>query len=472
MNVQEFIGGQIAENAASYTALSHQIWEWAELPYQEKQSAKALAQALRREGFAVEEGVASLHTAFVAEAGHGGPVIAFLGEYDALPGLSQQADVAFRSPLEEGRPGHGCGHHLLGVGALAAAVAVKRYLEAAGRPGRVRYYGCPAEEGGAGKVHMALAGLFGDVDAALTWHPSTYNNIWSCNFLATRTLTFRFSGFSAHSTMQPQLGRSALEAVELTSVGANYLRGHLERDVFLNGAVQDAGGTAPNIIPDRAAVTYLIRAPGQEKVRSASRRLCEVARGAAMMSGTTVEITVDSGLSEMVPNRALERLLHKNFVLAGISPPLQEDLDFAHEIRRTLPEGAEETTFSNLRYLYGQVAEEIIPQVRGKDIEDIIYPYLPIPHPKFGSTDVCDVSWFTPTAQLTTACYAKDTPGHSWQYVAQGKRRLAADGMLAAGRAMALTGVALLTDPAALEQVRAEFAQAVKGRSYVNPLTE
>lgn len=466
------IRGIVEADRHIYIDLASQIWEWAELAFNETKSANAICSLLEQEGFVVKRGVAGIPTAFVGEYGRSNPVIGFLGEYDALDGLSQYPNELRRHPVLEGAPGHGCGHHALGVGALAGAIAAKRYMLAKGLSGTIRYYGCPAEEGGGGKVIMACAGLFDDCTAALTWHPTCYNSIWSCNFLATRSVTFRFAGISAHSTMQGHIGRSALEAVELTSVGANYLRGHIERDVFLNGAVLDAGGTAPNIIPCHAAVRYLLRAPTQKQVHQTALRLYDIARGAAMMTGTTVEITVDSGLSELVPNRTLERMTHDAFADIGIQPASAEDQKFAAAMRATFPKEAEESTFSNLRYLYRDVAETIIPQIRGKDIDDVLYPFTEIPHPKFGSTDVCDVSWFTPIVQLTAACYAKDTPGHSWQIVAQGKRDLCMNAMLTAGKVLALTAVHLLEKPEAVHAVREEFRHAMENRKYISPIPE
>ena len=472
MQTVSFICDAVEQDREKYIELAKEIWRYAELCFEEKQSAAALCQVLEDEGFRVQKNAAGLSTAFVAEAGQGAPVIGFLGEYDALDGLSQEADVARREPLVEGGPGHGCGHHALGVGALAGAIAAWRYLRSSGLTGTVRYYGCPAEEGGGGKVLMASAGLFNDCTAALTWHPTCYNSIWSCNFLATRTITFAFEGFAAHSTMQPQLGRSALEAVELTSVGANYLRGHVERDVFINGAVLDAGPTAPNIIPAYAAVRYLLRAPTQRQVHETALRLYDVARGAALMSGTKLTITVDAGLSELVANRTLEKLAHKSFSQVGVAPVSQEDLDFALAIQKTLPPGAEESTFANLRYLYRDRANEIIEAIRGKRVEEILYPYVAMDHPKFGSTDVCDVSWFTPTVQVTAACYAKDTPGHSWQIVAQGKRALCMNAMLTAGKVLALTAARLFESPQEVAAVREEFSRAMQGKIYLCPIPQ
>ncbi len=450
--------------------LAHDIWGFAELSYQEKKSSEAILSVLQKEGFCIESNLENIETAFVGEYGYGEPVIGFLGEYDALDGLSQVESVTKRQPIVEGAPGHGCGHHALGVGALAGAIVAKRYLEAKGCSGTIRYYGCPAEEGGAGKVYLAQAKVFDDCACTLTWHPTCYNSIWSCNFLATGSFTLYFYGVSAHSTMQGHLGRSALEAVELTSVGANYLRGHVERDVFFNGAVLDAGGKAPNIIPSHAAVTYLVRASTQAKVHDTILRLYDIARGAALMTGTELKIETKPGLSELVPNRTLERLTYESFREIGIPKASKEDIEFAKEIRKSFPANAEESTFSNLQYLYGEVAEKIIPLIRGKDIDDVLYPYTEINKPKYGSTDVCDVSWFTPTVQLTVACYAKDTPGHSWQIVTQGKRNLCMNGMLTAGKVLGLTAIKLLYQPQTIKKIRDEFVDSMKNRTYICPI--
>ncbi len=446
--------------------VADQIWEYAEIKNQEYRSSALLENVLEENGFNVEKGVAGLDTAFIGRWGGGKPVIAFLGEYDALPGLSQQACLTYKQPVVEGGAGHGCEHNALGTGALGAALAVKDYLEKNGVSGTVCYYGCPAEEGGAGKQVMARAGVFKDVDAAITWHPTDDNNIWSMNFLATKGGVFHFKGIPAAAPGQSVIGRSALEAVELMNVGANYLRGHVEPNCFINYAVLDAGGIAPNAIPPHASVTYLLRANTKVSVNQTFKRLIEVAKGAALMTGTTMTYEADFGTCELIPNRTLERILHKHLVEVGPTPFTQKDLDYAAELRKTLPPKAEEMTFSALRMLYGDVAETLIPQIKGKVINDVVYPYVPIEKSKFGSTDVCDVSWFTPVAQVTTACYAKDTPGHCWQVTTQGKAELCHNGMLNAAKVMALSGAELFSDPSALRAVREEFEKKTAGKVY------
>ncbi len=470
MKTQDDVIRYIDENKQSFIDISNKIWDYAELCFEEHRSASALIEALKKEGFRVREGVAGMDTAFIAEAGSGKPIIAFLGEYDALPGLSQEAGVTTRSPIVEGAPGHGCGHHILGTGAMAAAMALNRYMEDNNIPGTVRYYGCPAEEGGGGKIYLAREGLFDDTECAITWHPTDDNNIWSMNFMAIQGLRIHFTGIAAHSASQGHLGRNALSAVELTNIAANYLRGHVQRDVCINYAVTETGGNAPNVIQANAEVVYCVRAYTHQRAMETAQRIKEIAQGAAMMTGTKVDVEFTGGLSELIPNRTLERIAYDKFLKVGPVPYTQEDVEFCKEIHKTFPKNSEESTFSTLKYLYGPVADDLIPQIKGKYINDIIYPYTEIPHAKYGSTDVCDVSWFTPTVQITTACYAKDTPGHSWQEVAQGKRPLCHNGMLTAAKVMALTGVELVTNPEAVKKMRKEFEQAMEGKNYVCPI--
>ena len=443
-----------------------QIWEFAEVKNKEFKSSALLKGVLRENGFVVTENVAGLETAFIGTYGSGRPGIAFLGEFDALPGLSQEAGALERRPVVPGGAGHACAHHALGTGALGGALAAKEYLRNNNLPGTVRYYGCPAEEGGLGKQVMARCGVFSDVDAALTWHSTDDNNMWSMNFLAAMGAEFHFKGVPAAAPGQANIGRSALEAVELMNVGANYLRGHLLPDTFINYAIVDAGGAAPNAIPAHASVSYILRSDRRKKITQVYNRLVEVAKGAALMTGTTVEYSSEFGTTELIPNRALEQIVFENLKKIGPVPYNEEDLYYARELRKTLPEGAEGQTFEALHMLYGKDADELIRQIRGKPINDIVYPFKAIDRAKFGSTDVCDVSWFTPVAQVTTACYAKDTPGHCWQVTAQGKTNLCRNGMLNAAKILALSAIELFTQPLKLRDVREEFGARIKGKNY------
>lgn len=467
---KNIIESSIEKKRSVYVELSSKIWDYAETCFREKRSSAELIKLFESEGFRIKSGIADMETAFIAETGHGEPVIGFLGEYDALPGLSQKADEIVPIPVKPNAPGHGCGHHILGVGAAAAAISLKEYMQESKLGGTIRYYGCPAEEGGAGKIYLARDGFFDDTACAITWHPTDDNNIWSMNFMAIQNLRIRFRGIAAHSASQGHLGRNALSAVELTDIAANYLRGHVQRDVCINYAIRNAGGPAPNVIQDFAEVVYNIRASHYSRAWETAKWVEDIAEGAALMTRTQVEVIFEGGLSELIPNRTLERIAYEKLVEVGPSPFTKEDIDFCTRIRDTFPSGSEDSTISTLEYLYGRVAKEIIPQIRGKAINDVIYPFTEIPHAKYGSTDVCDVSWFTPTVQITTSCYAKDTPGHSWQEVAQGKRPLCFSGMLTAAKAMALTGAELLVNPEAVNEMRDEYKNTMVGRKYVCPI--
>lgn len=450
-----------------YIGIADKIWDYAEVKNEEFRSSTLLKQTLKEDGFSIAENIAGLDTAFVAEYGGGRPVIAYLGEYDALPGLSQEAGCTYRKPIKEGAPGHGCGHHALGTAAVAAAMATKEHITAKSLAGTVRFYGCPAEEGGEGKQCMAAAGAFNDVDAAITWHPADANNMYSMNFLATKGGVFCFKGIAGAAPAQSAICRSALEGVELMNIGANYLRGHFEPNTFVNYAIGNAGGGAPNAIPAEASVIYLLRAKTKKVVLEVFKRLIAVAKGAAMMSGTSLEYKTFPGTSELIPNRALEKIVYEKLLEVGPVPFTQKDLAFARELRGTFPTNIEQTTLDALYRLYGPVADTIIPQIEGKDINDIVFPYTPIEAPMFGSTDVCDVSWFAPVAQLTAVCYAKDTPGHCWQVVSQGKTNLCHNGMFTAAKAMALSGIELFEKPEILRRVREEFEGRIAGKKYL-----
>jgi aminobenzoyl-glutamate utilization protein B len=305
----------IDDNQAVFTGISDQIWAAAEIKFQERRSAAVLADALEKAGFTLQRGVADMPTAFIASYGAGKPVIAILGEYDALPGLSQDR-VPYQKPLVEGAPGHGCGHNLLGTGSLAAAMAVAQAIQAGDVQGTVRYYGCPAEEGGAGKGYMVKAGLFSDVDLALTWHPSVINASASINMLAVMQAYFRFHGKAAHAAADPYNGRSALDAVELMNVGVNYLREHMIPDARVHYIITKGGGAA-NVVPDLAESHYLVRAPQMGQVQDLFERVKNIAQGAALMTGTAYEVLFDAGFSNLILNDTIADVLNARMVAIG-----------------------------------------------------------------------------------------------------------------------------------------------------------
>ncbi|ACL56356.1 amidohydrolase [Methylobacterium nodulans] len=439
-------------------ALSDQVWGTPEVCYTEARSAAAHAAELRHQGFRVTEGVAGIPTALVGEAGEGGPVIAFLGEYDALPGLSQEAGVAEHRPIEAGGHGHGCGHNLLGAAALLAATALKDWLAETGRPGRVRYYGCPAEEGGAAKAFMVRAGAFADADVAITWHPSSFWEVAPPLALANTRADFVFTGRASHAAAAPHLGRSALDAVELMNVGVNYMREHMPSDARVHYALLDTGGIAPNVVQAHARVRYSIRARDLPGMLELVERVRKIAEGAALMTETMMEMRVVSAVSDLVGNTPLEETLQR--VMAELGPPHfdEEDRAFARAIRATL-------SGSDIAAVYRTIG--MAPT--DAPLADFLVPADARRNPAIGSTDVGDVSWVVPTVQAHAPTVAIGTPFHTWQVVAQGKSPAAHKAMVQVAKAMAATGAAMLADPDLMEAAKTDF-RARTGSGYVSPL--
>ncbi|TWC85345.1 aminobenzoyl-glutamate utilization protein B [Rhizobium sp. SJZ105] len=462
------IAAEIESMKLYFTTLSDSIWDFAELKFEERQSAGVLANALEENGFVVRRGVAGMDTAFIGEFGHGKPVIAFLGEFDALAGMSQMAGVAEAKPLKPDATGHGCGHNLLGVGSLMAAIALARHMKANNLPGTVRYYGCPGEEGGSGKTFMVRAGLFDDVDAALTWHPAPFNGVRSTNNLAVLEYFYRFKGVASHASNAAHLGRSALDAVELMNVGVNFLREHMPQDCRVHYAITDAGGKAANVVQAKAEVLYLIRAPEMRQALDLAARVDKVARGAAMMTETEVEIVFDTASTNLLPNITLETAMHENMVALGPIAFDEADQAFAKVIQDTF---TEEAIKSSIR-LY-QIKGDVFSN--GK-IDGSTPLHLGLrdfegqSHFRAGSTDVGDVSWVTPTAQCWTPAWAIGTNPHTWQVVAQGKSPAAHKAMAHAAKTLVSTGLSLMTSPELLESVKKEWLEKTEGSDYVCPI--
>ncbi|MET0746050.1 MAG: M20 family metallopeptidase [Microvirga sp.] len=446
----------------AFFALSDRVFDTPELNFEERRSCAAHAAMLDEQGFRVTRGVANLATAIMGEAGTGGPVIAILGEFDALPGLSQEAGTARRQELAEGGNGHGCGHNLLGSGALMAATAVKDYLEANGIPGRIRYYGCPAEEGGSAKGFMVREGVFDDVDIAISWHPAPFAGVNNPVSLACNEIVFRFTGRASHAAASPHLGRSALDAVELMNVGVNYMREHMPSTARIHYAVTDTGGSAPNVVQANATVRYLIRDRDLPEMQKLLGRVRKIAEGAALMTETTVTSEIVSGDGNLVGNTPLESLMHRN--LERLGPPVfdEQDKAFAARIQETLTE--EDIASAFLRF-------GLKPR-RGVTLCDTIVPPESGDGTLVGSTDVGTVSWVVPTVQMRGATYAIGTPGHSWQLVAQGKAPAAHKGMEHAAKVMAGTALDLLLSPELIEEAKADFRERRAGRPFVNPIPD
>ncbi len=445
-----------------FEALSDRVWGMPELCYSEVRSCAEHTAMLEQYGFRVTKNVAGIPTAVMGEAGEGGPVIAILGEYDALPGLSQEAGVAEPKPLPGDGYGHGCGHNLLGSASMLAATAVKDYLAAHGIKGRVRYYGCPAEEGGAAKGFMARAGTFSDVDVAISWHPAAFSGVNEAVSLANTRIDFTFHGRASHAAAAPHLGRSALDAVELMNVGVNYMREHMPSDARVHYALLDAGGIAPNVVQARAKVRYLIRARELPELTRLIERVRKIADGAALMTETRVESQVVSAVSNLLANTPLEKAMHDN--LQRIGPPPFDDADraFAAKIQATL-------TDEDIESAYRRVG---LPMQPGVSLCDQIVPLDAKSAPMMGSTDVGDVSWVVPTVQARGATYAIGTPGHSWQLTAQGKLPAAHKGLVHVAKVMAGTAVDVIGDEVLLARAKADHEARIGRNPYVCPLPD
>jgi aminobenzoyl-glutamate utilization protein B len=444
-----------------FIELSDRVWATPEVCYTEARSAAEHLAELRHQGFRITENVAGIPTALTGEWGEGGPVIAFLGEYDALPGLSQEAGVAEPRPLETGGHGHGCGHNLLGSAALLAATAVKDWLAANQVPGRVRYYGCPAEEGGAAKAFMVRSGAFDDVGIAITWHPSSFWEVAVTPSLANTRADFIFTGRTSHAAASPHLGRSALDAVELMNVGVNYMREHMPSDARVHYALLDTGGIAPNVVQAHARVRYSIRARDLPGMNELVERVHKIAQGAAMMTETKVEMKIISAVSNVLSNTPLEQALHR--IMQELGPPRfdEADADFAAKIRATL-------TDREIASVYHTIGMD----PTDRPLADFLVPLDAKRNPQIGSTDVGDVSWVVPTVQVHAPTVAIGTPFHTWQVVAQGKSPAAHKAMVQAAKAMAGLGVNALTDPELITAAKADLNKRIARTPYVSPLPD
>jgi amidohydrolase len=446
------------------------VWDFAETRFEESRSSALLRSILEAEGFEIADGPPGLGTAFVARYGSGKPVIGVLGEYDALHGLSQEAGLARRKPLVEGGSGHGCGHQALGAASLAAVLAVKDWLES--RPGRgtIVYYGCPGEEGGSGKVYMVRSGCFDGVDIAFSYHPGAENYVTTYRLVASVAAYFKFHGTSSHAGFSPHLGRSALDAVELMNVGANFLREHVVQEARIHYAITDSGGLSPNVVQSEAAVLYQIRAPRLAEAMEIYRRVAKIAQGAALMTETQLTTVFDRASSEPFHCGRLESFLHEKLAEAGPTPVDEADLVFAREIRGSFEGGERGDTERSVLATYGLRGEELARAMSGKDIIDFVYPYMPTESVQSASSDLGDVSWVLPTAQFMTVCFAKDTPPHSWQEVAQGKAELCHKGVLKGGEVMALAAIELMERPQLVTDIEEDFRKGLGGRTYSCPI--
>jgi aminobenzoyl-glutamate utilization protein B len=429
---------RIQQQESHYSAIAQKIWNFAEVGFKEKQSSALLQETLKQAGFTIETGVAGIPTAFVATYGQGKPVIGIMAEYDALPGLSQDSIPTKRSL--GGASGHACGHHLFGTGSSAAAIAVKEWLKETGGKGTIKLYGCPAEEGGSGKVYMVREGLFNDVDVMLHWHPSDANSVSTGSSLANKTGKFRFYGLSSHAAASPERGRSALDAVEAMDFMANMMREHVPSSTRIHYVITN-GGKAPNIVPDYAEVYYYVRSPQRDIVMDVWNRLEKAAEGAALGTGTRYELEVIGGVYEILPNEKLATLMNSNLQTVGGYTLNPTELAFAKQIQQT--PGMLQTDLAS--------TSSVVP---GR------------PDPSGGgSTDVGDVSWVVPTIGLGTATWVPGTTAHSWQAVAAGGTSIGKKGMMVAAKTIAGTAMDLFKNPALIEAAKAEWSKR-KGAEF------
>ena len=415
-----------------YSTIAQKIWEYAEMGFQEEKSAAILQETLRNEGFTITKGVAGIPTAFIAEYGEGKPVIAILGEYDALPGLSQEAVPEKKSAGKAA--GHACGHHLFGTASMAAAIEVKNWLKTNKKKGTIRFYGCPAEEGGSGKVYLVREGLFNDVDTALHWHPADANDANPGSALANKSAKFRFYGIASHAGMAPEKGRSALDGVEAMDMMVNMMREHIPSDARIHYVITN-GGKAPNVVPDFAEVYYYVRHGNRKTVVEIFDRITKAAEGAALGTGTRMDYELIGGTHELLPNTTLQQLMYTNLIKVGGVNYTEEEKIFGKAIIKSL--GIENENLEKA---------------------SIIQPYKTLDL-SFGSTDVGDVSFTVPTAGMGSATWVPGTPAHSWQAVAAGGTDIGNKGMMVAAKTIALTAIDLYLNPNMILKAKEELNQ-------------
>lgn len=446
-----------------FKQLSDKLWEYAEPGMKEYKSARAYAEFLKNEGFTVNEKICGMDTAFEGVYGSGSPVICFLAEYDALSGLNQRANIFNQEKDSDSDTGQGCGHHLLGVGSLYGACLYKEYLEKNGLSGTVKFVGCPGEEAGSGKTYLARDGYFDDCDIALTWHPGIFNQVVTGSSQSCTAIYFKFKGIASHAASAPHLGRSALDAAELMNVGVNYLREHMEDSDRVHYAYIDAGGKAPNVVQNLTILKYFVRSKNNHDCASLTERVINCAKGAALMTGTEVEVIFDEGLSNTISNQTLENVLFET---------MKEDYDLSYGLDECEYLSKYKSSFDGKINIPLMVKDEnklkediknnvICSYIIDKEHHDIC---------QMGSTDVGDVSWCVPTGQFNTACFAYGASGHSWQWVAQGKSSAADKGMKYAGRVLCDAAIKLHNNPELIEKAKRELKYKLDGESYKCPI--
>ena len=451
----------VDSNEKRLAEISDEIWGYAELGYVEFKSAKLLADEIEKHGFKVERGVAGIPTAFVGTWGKGKPVIGVMGEYDALPGLSQKV-LPYKEPIKEGEPGHGCGHNIHGTSGLGGAIALRYAMEKAGVEGTIKFFGCPAEEMLSGKVWMVREGVFDGVDAVLSHHPSAMNVGGLSSSNANNAVKFHFRGKTAHAAGSPEQGRSSLDAVELMNIGVNFLREHVIQDARIHYVIEEGGGQ-PNVVPDYARSWYLIRAPERDQLEPIYQRILKIAEGAAMMTETELEVEFIKGIYNKVPSKTLSDAVAEN--MRAIGPPeyTDEEMRFAEEIAKSI---SRESKRTGLWKSKRPGWEELMDVLIDRTVPDA-WNDGEVSH---GSTDVSDVSWQTPTMEFGTATYVLGTPGHSWQNVAMSGMSIGHKSLFYASKVIAATGIDLLTKPELRKAAWDELKKRKGSSVYKSPI--
>jgi aminobenzoyl-glutamate utilization protein B len=439
---------------------SDKLWEFAETALHEYRSSELLQNELKQAGFEVQTGVAGMPTAFRARWGKGTPTIGFLAEYDALPGLSQQC-VPCKEPVKEGSPGHGCGHNLLGAAVLGAALALKAEMEQGNLPGTIVVFGCPAEEIMVGKIVMAREGLFDELDVALTWHPQSLNGVMNCGWMAMNSVKFDFHGTTSHAAFAPEMGRSALDAVELMNVGVNYLREHVSSNARIHYVITN-GGSEPNVVPGYAQVWYYIRAPRRDEVDAIYARIKDIAEGAALMTGTRLNVRLLTACHDCLLNTSLNRHLSDSMQCVASPAWSEEELRFAGKLTKDLDAN------QRMRQISIFTRDNLGEHVLHSEVLSLNDTHILLP----ASTDVSDVSWIVPTGQMMTACYPIGIPPHSWQLTASVGTSIGHKGMLYAAKVLARAASELIRDAGLLERVKEEHLKNTSGKKYVCALPE
>ena len=463
----------INEKEELVNSVSDKIWEYAELSLREYKSGDLYAEVLKDEGFEVEHPFCNIKTALRASYGNSKPVIGILAEYDALTGLSQVAGVTYEKELIKEGNGHGCGHNILGAGSLAAALILKNHIEKTGK-GTVVFYGCPGEEGAATKAFMARDGVFEECDATLTWHPDDVNQVTSGSCNTCIQTEYKFTGVASHASGSPELGRSALDAVELMNIGVQFLREHMPDQARIHYSITDAGGDSPNVVQPRAQVLYMVRSQWAKDALELQKRVDKIAEAAAMMTETTVEKKFIDGCSNTLPNKSLEKLLWDMFAQIGVPAYTDEEFAFAKELKDSVEmkdDSLPGNATSENEDIYDFVDEK--SEHGTKSLNDFLIPYHYSTKAGMGSTDVGDVSWCVPTAQINVVAVASKSPGHSWQNVACGKSSIAHKSIKCAGQVLASAAMELIENPEFLEEAKAEHEKKLKKYGgYYCPIPE